>query len=219
MVTLRKAAGLSALAEAGIYIAMFVFYGAFWNYPAKGSVAEKIAFLGEHQTSLMLSNLIGFVLFGVLLAVLVVGLHRVLKAKEKSLSQIAAVFGFAWVVLVMASGMIANIGLAQMLKLAATQQDQAWTVWLTLTAVIEGLGGGNEIVGGVWVLLASIAAWRAQVFPTWLNALGLLVGSLGIATMYPAGVLTEMFGVTQIVWFALLGIFLWRHPARDSALL
>lgn len=207
MVTLRKAAGLSALAEAGIYIALFSFYGAYWHYPAQGSVTQKIAFLAEHQHALMLSNLLGYVLFGAVLAVLVMGIHRALKSQQESLSQVAAVFGFAWVVLVMASGMIANIGLAQMLKLSATQPDQAWTMWLTLTAVIEGLGGGNEVVGGLWVLLLSVAAWKARLFPAWINALGVIVGALGIATMYPASILTEMFGLTQIVWFALIG---WR---------
>lgn len=205
--TLRKAAGLSALAEAGIYIAMFVFYGGYWHYPAQASTSQKIAFLAEHQHALMLSNLVGYVLFGVLLAVLVTGIHRALKSQQESLSQVAIVFGFAWVVLVMASGMIANIGLAQMLKLSAAQPDQAWTMWLTLTAVVEGLGGGNEIVGGLWVLLLSVAAWKARLFPAWINALGVLVGALGIATIYPASILTEMFGLTQILWFALIG---WR---------
>lgn len=207
MVTLRKAAGLSALAEAAIYCAIFVFYGAYWPYPAQGDVTQKIAFLTEHQHALMVSNLVGYVLFGTLLAVLVTGIHRALKSQQESLSQVASVFGFAWVVLVMASGMIANIGLAQMLKLSATQPDQAWTMWITLTTVVEGLGGGNEVVGGLWVLLVSVAAWQARLFPAWINALGVVVGALGIATMYPASMLTEMFGLTQIVWFALIG---WR---------
>lgn len=207
MITLRKAAGLSALAEAAIYCGIFGFYGAVWHYPAQGDVTQKIAFLAEHQQALMVSNLVGYVLFGTLLAVLVTGIHRALKSQQESLSQVAAVFGFAWVVLVMASGMIANIGLAQMLKLSATQPDQAWTMWITLTTVVEGLGGGNEVVGGLWVLLVSVAAWKANLFPSWINALGVVVGSLGIATMIPASVLTELFGVTQIVWFVLIG---WR---------
>lgn len=207
MVTLRKAAGLSALAEAAIYIGMMIFFGAFWDYPARAEVAQKLAFLAQHETALMVSNLIGYILFGALLPVLVLGVHRVLKPQQEDLSLIAAVFGFTWVVLVMASGMISNIGLAKVLKLAATQPDQAWTMWLTLTAVIEGLGGGNEVVGGIWVLLIGIAGWKARVFPMWLNVLGVFVGASGIATMYPAEVLTELFGVSQIFWFVLIG---WR---------
>lgn len=207
MLTIRKAAGLSALAEAAIYCGIFVFFGVYWDYPSLGSTVQKIAFLAEHKTAFMLSNLVGYVLFSVFLAVLVVGLHRALKSQQESLSQVASVFGFAWVVLVLASGMIANIGLAQMLKLAATQPDQAWTVWFTLTTVVEGIGGGNEVVGGIWVLLVSIAAWRAHLFPSWINAFGIVVGALGISTMVPVSILTELFGVTQILWFVLIG---WR---------
>lgn len=207
MITLRKAAGLSALAEAAIYIGMMIFFGAYWDYPAKAEIAQKLAFLAQHETALMLSNLIGYILFGILLPVMVLGVHRVLKPQQEELSQVAAVFGFTWVVLVMASGMISNIGLAKVLKLAATQPDQAWTMWLTLTAVIEGLGGGNEVVGGVWVLLIGIAGWKARVFPSWLNVFGIVVGAFGISTMYPAEVLTELFGISQIVWFILIG---WR---------
>ncbi len=207
MVSLKKAAGLSALAEAAIYIGIMTFFGAFWDFPAKAEIAQKLAFLAQHETALMVSNLIGYILFGLLLPVMVLGVHRVLKPQQEDLSQVAAVFGFTWVVLVMASGMISNIGLAKVLKLAATQPDQAWTMWLTLNAVIEGLGGGNEVVGGVWVLLIGIAGWKARVFPTWLNVLGIIVGLFGISTMYPAEVLTEFFGVSQVFWFILIG---WR---------
>jgi hypothetical protein len=108
--------------------------------------------------------------------------------------------------LVIASGMIANIGLAAAIELAAKDPEQAMTVWRTIYAVVEGIGGGNEIVGGLWVLLLSIAALKGKELHKTLNYLGLFVGMVGILTIYPADVFTEIFGISQIVWFAWLGI-------------
>lgn len=52
-----------------------------------------------------------YVIFGVFLAVLVLALHERLKIKAPALSQISSVFGLVWVGLIIATGMIANIGL------------------------------------------------------------------------------------------------------------
>jgi len=110
--------------------------------------------------------------------------------------------------LVIASGMVSNIGLAVALELSVQQPEQAMTLWRTINAVVEGLGGGNEIVGGLWVLLLSIAALNGKALPTTLNYLGLFVGVVGILTIYPADIFTEIFGISQIVWFSWLGVVL-----------
>ena len=74
-----------------------------------------------------------------------------------------------------------------------------------------GLGGGNEIVGGLWVLLVSWIALR-DVLPKALNYLGMIVGVAGIVTLVPA--LTEVgaiFGLGIIVWYIWVGIVLLRN--------
>jgi hypothetical protein len=81
-------------------------------------------------------------------------------------------------------------------------------MWRTVYTVVEGMGGGNEVVGGLWVLLISIAALQSQTLPKAFNVVGLFVGSVGVLTVYPADVLTEIFGVSQIVWFSWLGVTL-----------
>jgi len=147
-----------------------------------------------------------YVLFGILLAVLVLALHERVKANNPILSQIASIFGLVWVGLVIASGMIANIGLAAVLELSAKDPEQAMTVWLAIYSVVEGLGGGNEVVGGLWVVLLSFAALKGHQLPKILNYFGLFVGIVGVLTIYPAEVLTEIFGISQIVWFFWLGL-------------
>lgn len=212
MDNLQRMGGLAALMQGAIYVTLFVLFGSVLNLPATASVAEKLAFLGNHQALLMFTNLLGYVAFGVVLAVLVLALHERLKAKAPTLSSLAAMFGVLWIGLVIASGMIANIGLAKVVTLAAAAPEQAMAIWRANNVVVEGLGGGNEVVGGVWLLLLSAAALRAATLPRALSYLGLLVGVAGVLTIYPAELLTEIFGLSQIVWFFWLGLHLMRRP-------
>ena len=214
MNNLQKIGGASALFESIIYVSAFVFFGAFWNFPADTDSAKQFAFLAENQVILSIVNLIMYVLFGILLAILVLALHQRVKANNPILSQIASIFGLVWVGLVIASGMIANIGLAAVLELSAKDPEQAMTVWLAIYSVVEGLGGGNEVVGGLWVVLLSFAALKGHELPKILNYFGLFVGIVGVLTIYPAEVLTEIFGISQIVWFFWLGLAMLTSSKR-----
>ncbi|MBY6196854.1 DUF4386 family protein [Vibrio hangzhouensis] len=206
MNNLQKVAGVSALFEALIYIVAFVYFGAFWAYPSDGAASEKMAYLAENQIAFSMIYFLIYVVFGVLLTVLVVGLYEKLKSTNSPIVKVGAVFGVVWVVLVIASGMLANIGLSHAVNLMDLSTEKAFDMWQMISVIIESLGGGNELVGGLWVLLISLAALKAKEFPQGLNYLGLIVGISGIATIYPAEVLTEIFGVTQILWFVWLGI-------------
>ncbi len=203
---LQKVGGAVALFEATIYISAFVFFGAFWNPPVDVDTVQKIAFLADNQVLLSTVNFIMYVLFGILLTVLVVALYERVKINSPTLSQIASIFGIIWVGLVIASGMISNIGLAVALDLSIKDPDQALILWRTVYAIVESLGGGNEIVGGLWVLLLSIATLKGKQLSNTLSYLGVFVGLVGILTIYPAEVLTEIFGISQIVWFSWLGV-------------
>ncbi len=210
----QKMGGVSAILLAIIYVSAFVFFGAVWDFPSGADVAQKLAFLKENQVILAIVNLIMFVVFGIFLAVLVPALHERLKGNAKALSQIASVFGLIWVGLVIASGMIANIGAGAVIELSIKEPEQARSLWLAVNTIVEGIGGGNETVGGLWVLLLSIAALKGNALSTKLNYFGVFVGLAGIFTVYPAEILTEIFGLSQIVWFTWLGIIMLREPSR-----
>lgn len=205
MNNLQKVAGVSAILEALIYISAFVYFGAFWAYPAEGTASEKMVYLAENQLSFSAIYFLMYAVFGILLAVLVVGLYERLKLNNSALVKVASVFGAVWVVLVIASGMLANIGLSHAIALTDVSAEKAFDMWRIISVIIDSLGGGNEIVGGLWVLLISIAALKASTFSKGLNYLGIIVGIAGIATVYPDDTLTEIFGITQIVWFLWLG--------------
>jgi hypothetical protein len=85
--------------------------------------------------------------------------------------------------------------------------------------VANGVGNGNgEILGGLWTLLVSWAALRAGGLPKSLNFLGLLVGVVGILSLFPGLTdLTGLFGIGQLIWYVWLGIVLLRSNASTAA--
>lgn len=214
MSTLRVPAGFSAILLGFIYIAAFVYFGAFFSYPASGTPEEKMRFLSDHQLEVSVVYFSIYVLFGVLLAVLVVGVHEILKHASTPMASLSSIFGVIWVGLVIASGMIYTVGLDQSIRLMGESPESAFSFWRTVSAVANSLGGGNEIVGGVWVLLVSLVALKAAVLSRTLNYLGCFVGTSGIATVYPEETITEIFGLSQIVWFIWLGLVILRSDSE-----
>jgi prepilin signal peptidase PulO-like enzyme (type II secretory pathway) len=111
--------------------------------------------------------------------------------------------------------MIANIALDTVADLHETDPAQAEAVWSALDSVKNGLGGGNEVVGGLWVLLISWTALQTNALPRALNYVGLVAGVAGIVTIIPAlEVIGAIFGLGLIVWFVWVGIVL---LGRDSS--
>jgi hypothetical protein len=210
---LRIPSAVSALLLGSTYVAAFVYFGAFFSFPVAGSPAEKMRFLAEHQLQVSLVYFSIYVLFGVLLAVVVVGLHEVLRGVSPPLAALASLFGVVWVGLVIASGMIYTVGLDHALNLLDESPEAAYSLWTTLSVIGDSLGGGNELVGGLWVLLVSLVALKGRVLLRALNYLGCFVGSVGIATIYPAELLTALFGLSQIIWFLWLALALARPQA------
>lgn len=213
---LQKLAGISAISAALIYIVAFIYFGAFWSYPSLGSPLEKMVYLAENQLTFSAIYFLMYVVFGVFLAMLVVGLHERLKYTENAAIIIGSLFGCIWVGLVIASGMISNIGLAYAIDLMTVSPEKAIDIWTILSLITESIGGGNELIGGLWVLLVSATALQAGEFSRTLNYLGLLVGAAGIATVYPEDILTEIFGTSQIVWFIWLGIGLLTQKSANQ---
>ena len=211
MQTLQKWGGIAAILEGALYLIGFITFGAILQFPASGATStEEIQFLIDQQLIMSIANFLIYVLFGILLAVLVLAVHHLLKESAPALSQMASIFGLIWVGLVIASGMIANIGLHRVVSIGSEMPEKAYQIWSSLNIVIEGLGGGNEIVGGMWVLLLSIAALKKENFPKVLVYLGILVGATGILTVLQMEIFNIAFGLSQIIWFIWLGIFLLR---------
>lgn len=212
---LQKMGGAAALIEAAAYVVGFTLLLALLvpagHADGNGDPLRSVAFLADNQVIMYIWNLIIYVLAGVVLVVLVLALHERLKLGSPALVQVATAFGLIWAGLVIASGMIATIGLETVVDLYGRDQTQAATVWLALDAVQEGLGGGVEIVGGLWVLLLSWAALRTGALAKAMNYLGLLIGVAGILTVVPAlEMLAAVFGLGFILWYTWVGFLMLR---------
>lgn len=211
----QRSAGLASLGAAASFLAGFYLYFTLLIPARYGSMsvapAQHAAFLVQHQATMAAWNLVIYVLFGALLVLLSLGLHARLRLHAPALSQGATAFGLIWATLVIASGMLANVGADMVVRLHAQDPAAAGTLWLGLSMVVNGLGGGNEIVGGLWLLLLSLAARRDAGWPKALAWLGLLVSTAGLAsTLPPLKELGMAFGLGLIAWFLWAGGLLLR---------
>ena len=218
MKNLQKMGGIAALYAGAAYVVGFVLWGGVLGYSSDLAPAQKVASFVENQGLWYMLNLIVYVIWGFFLVVLALALNERLKTGSPAIMQTATAFGLIWAGVVIASGMIYNIGIKNVIALSGTDPAQVAPVWVAIDSVRDGLGGGNEIVGGLWLLLVSWAALRAGMFPKVLNYLGVVISVAGIlSAIPPLGELASVFGLTQIVWFLWLGILILRSNSSAAA--
>jgi Domain of unknown function (DUF4386) len=220
----QRVGGLAALYLAAAYVAAMPYFLVFVKSKSVVDPADKVALLVGNHNSMQAMYLITYVIFGIVLAVLTLALYERLRDGSPTLTQAATAVGLIWAFVLVASGMIFNAGMAAVVGLHGTSPAQAVSAWQAIEPVTEGLGGsGGELLGGLWVLLVSVAALRTGGLPKVLNWLGVAIGTAGVLSVVP--VLKDLaygFGLLQIVWFAWLGIVMLRttsltaDPAMES---
>lgn len=219
---LQGAGGWAALFIALTYVIGFAAMATVLSPPdAAGarSPAESLAFVLERKLLFQVWMVFIYVLAGGALVVLSMGLHERLRRAAPDAMQIATPFGLIWAGLVMASGMVAVSGLESVAALHARGDELAPATWVAVGVLQNGLGGGIEFVGGVWMLVASLAALRTGAQHRVLAAYGVLVGTVGVLTVLPPlKELAAAFGLGQIAWFACVGASMLRgrRPAARS---
>lgn len=225
---LQKVGGVAALIMAATWVVGFaVLLGVLTpaGYYDEGvDAVEKVAILAANQAIASIGYLLPFVVWGIFQVVLALALYERLQAGSPALAQTATAIGLIWAGLVIASGMVANVGLAAVVDRYGDDPAQAGSAWQAIETVALGLGGGNEIAGGVWILLIGWAALRARALPRALNYLGIVAGVAGILTVVPVlevlgavEVLGLVFGLGLIVWFVWLGIVMLRRSPGVAA--
>jgi hypothetical protein len=211
---LSRVGGVAALVAAGTFaygIALFAMTLADYTDP-DATPAELVDFLLGHQGTLLAWYIGIFIVFGAALVPFGLALRERLVGGAPILANVGAVFAIIWAGLMYATGMISNIGIESVADLAATDRDGAVSLWSAIDTVTNGLGGGNELVGGIWILLVSIAGLATKRLPRWLNVVGVVTALAGVITVVPAFEAIEMvFGLGSIVWFVGAGITLLSH--------
>lgn len=216
MQSIQKLGGISALLAAGTFaVGLVMAVTVFMDYVSATDTAEAIAFIADNQLSMHVWNIIIMIVFGIVLVPVVLAIGDRVRAAPSPLARVAQVFGFIWAGAVIAAGMITNIAYSSIATLHAADPEMATTVWTGLEVVTNGLGGGNEVLGGVWVLGTSIVALRERVFARWTNYLGVVMGVAGLVTVVPAlEDVGAVFGLGLIVWFVAVGTNLLKHEDR-----
>jgi Domain of unknown function (DUF4386) len=217
----QRVGGVAALYLGAALLLAMPFFLVVVDYPAATGAAEKVVLLAEHHAAMHGMYLISYVVFGVALAVLALALHARLRTAAPALITVATAVGLMWAVVLVASGMVFNAGMAAVVELHLKDPDQAAATWQAIEPVAQGLGSGagGEFLGGLWVLLVSIASLRSRSLPRPLTWLGLAVGSAGLLSILPplaAG--AYLFGLLSIGWLGWLGIALMRTPDRPDAM-
>ncbi|WP_339745144.1 hypothetical protein [uncultured Maricaulis sp.] len=224
MINFQKLGGMAAILAAGTYLIGFWFYFSVLGPARYGSAlidpAQHVLFLVENQSVMRVWNLFIYVANAICLVILAIALHQRIKSGNGALAQISTAFALIWAGLLLASGMLANVALATVISLHHADSALTATIWQTLATVQEGLGGGNEIVGGLWILLVSCAGQWAKSLPSGLNALGGIIGIAGLMTILPAfAEAGSVFGLGFIVWFIWVGgvLLLGRSQSAHAA--
>lgn len=220
---LQRAGGIAGFVIAATYVVGFgliaVYLAPRGYLDVQGSPEDSLDFLLDHQIALYSWDLILYLVGGLALVSLVLGVHSRLRTGAAGLSQTASVVGHLWAGLLLASGLIALVGQRAVVELAATDLGMAASTWSSVSVVQAALGGGIEIVGAVWVLLVSVAGIRSRVLGYGLGALGIGIGVAGAWTLVPSAAeyAASFFGVGLIVWFVWMGVTLLRQRSTLSA--
>jgi hypothetical protein len=176
---LQRVGGAAALLAAGTFGYGIVLFGttlADYTDP-DATAADSVDFLIGHQGAL-LSWYVGiFLVFGAVPVPLALALRQRFEDRTPGLANAGMVFAAIWATLMFATGMVSNIGVEAVADLAETDPGSAATVWSAIDTVTNGLGGGNEIVGGIWIALV----WIAGMLTARLLRLPPLAGHRGYA--------------------------------------
>jgi hypothetical protein len=217
MKSLEKAGGIAALYLAASFVAAMPYFLLVIHLPSLTEPLQKVTALAANRNGLYILELVAYVFFGIFLVVLAAALKERLKAGAEALMKVATPIALIWAGLLIASGMIYTVGMDPVIALFGKDPAQAASLWTAIDLVSSGLSGNGEIVGGAWMLLVSMAALKTGGLPKALNALGLAVAAVGIASVIPVlKDLAAAFGLGQILWFSWLGVVL--LGARQGAI-
>ncbi len=218
---LRKAGGLAALVCAATYLVGFaLLLGplAEVGFGTPGAdPARVVGFIAENDALMSAWYLTIYVVNGLALAVLVLALENRVLPRAPSLAPVIRAVGLIWATLVIGAGMAANVGVRTVAALHGTDPDGAILRWDMVELIETGIGGGNEILGGVLALLLGYAALRFGALPQVLGLFALVIGAAGLATVVTLlePLAAPVFGLGYIGFFVWTGLVLLSSPLSE----
>ena len=215
LLTIARAVSLGSLGMAACYIILFVIYGALLTTPS-GDISEKVAYLLANRILVEVSYIIGYLVFAICLIVTSVALYLVEGVHSQLLKSVTLVFGVIWAAVLFIAGMISLTSMSLMSSMDPENLSAITSIYRSMLLLENSLGGGIELIGGVWVLLLGWLSLKHGAFSRAWAVFSLCKGAIGVATVFSSEpILRDLFGLTGIVWFIWLAVEVTKWYKRE----
>lgn len=197
----KKLAVASSVYAGLSYIAGIIIYLQFLQFNTVETPLEQLEIITTHPVLVHLTTFFTYVVFSAAIILLSTYIYQSLKTKESTLSLLSLISGVIWATLLIASGFI-FMAFTTMI-MGGVDTNGLDTVWQAIDIVSDALGGGNELVGGVFTGLLSMTMHRARWASKFTTVLGSIVclGGVISALPYMADIGIGIFVISQIMWF------------------
>jgi len=216
---LRQLGAVSLIGMALCYICLFIIYGAMINPPHSGAeTIDKITNLLAQKTLIKAGYVGGYVLFSCFLCVCIQVIHKLYGKSSSFLVNTASLFGLFWALVVLCTGLIGITSLETLSAIVNTAPDASEIIYLSSLLMEESLGGGIEILGGLWVFFLGVVGLRHKCFSRLFSAFSVFKGVIGISTVVIVDdILLDLFGLTGIIWFLWFSVIVYSgQKFQDS---
>lgn len=213
-----KTASVISYTLALCYIIGFIFLFTSFRPLVENEFAkqELLAFYRENKMGLQIWYLIIYIVFGVLLVPLVLLIKKLFK--RSPLNSFSSIIGYIWAAFVIASGFIFSLGLEKIYHLQL-ESNSLYLLLINMLMVQDALGGGVELLGGIWVVCIGLLAMYNKTLNRIVSGFSIIVGGIGILTVFPFFYgLNGVFGVLQIAWFIWLGTILFTYKKDNNCI-
>lgn len=197
----KKLATVSAVYGGLSYIGGIFVYLQLLQYDSATSPSEQIHIISSNPFLVHITTLHIYIIFSFGIILLATYLYLKLKEQQPVLGLLSLITGVIWATILIASGFI-SMGITTLLMNGTSASELAST-WQASDIVSNALGGGNELIGGVFTGLLSLAMYKTRFSSIATNILGALVfiGGIISALPYLTDIGIGIFVISQILWF------------------
>lgn len=201
MTFFKKLAVISAVYGGLSYIGGIFVYLQLLQYDSATSASEQLAIIGNNPVLVHITTLHIYIIFSFGMIALATYLYLKLKDQQPILGLLSLITGVLWVTILIASGFISMA--VTTLLMNGTATSDLTSAWQAIDIISNALGGGNELIGGVFTGLLSLTMYKARFCGVATSMLGALVciGGTISALPYLADIGIGIFVISQILWF------------------
>jgi hypothetical protein len=201
MTLFKKFAAVSAVYGGLSYIGGIFVYLRLLKYDSATSATEQLTIISNNSVLVHITTLHIYIIFSFGIILLATYLYLKLKNQQPALGLLSLITGVIWATILIASGFISMA--VTTLLMNGTAANELASAWQSINIIGDALGGGNELMGGVFTGLVSLAMYKARFSGMATSILGTLVfiGGTISALPYLADIGIGIFIISQILWF------------------